>query len=94
MYQVIKRLVLVFLLIGLAVGAFAQTGEQVFSSAIGSYQNGRYDQALTQFRQLLLDPQYAGFRGDAYFWIAKVLIAQNRVPDAERNLEFFPCEFP
>jgi TolA-binding protein len=94
MYQVIKRLVLVFLLIGLAVGAFAQTGEQVFSSAIGSYQNGRYDQALTQFRQLLLDPQYAGFRGDAYFWIAKVLIAQNRVPDAERNLEFFLANFP
>jgi TolA-binding protein len=90
---VIKKLVLVFLLIGISLAVNAQSGEDVFTSAIGNYQNGRYDQALTEFRQLLLDPQFAPFRGDAYFWIAKVLIAQNRVSDAERNLEFFLTNF-
>jgi hypothetical protein len=60
---VIKKLVLVFLLIGISLAVNAQSGEDVFTSAIGNYQNGRYDQALTEFRQLLLDPQFAPFRG-------------------------------
>ncbi len=84
-------LLALFLLLGVAV--IAQSGVSVFDSAIGNFQNRRYAQALSGFRQILLDTQYAALRGDAYFWIAKVLIAQNRISDAERNLEFFLANF-
>lgn len=71
----------------------AQSGEDLFNSAIGNFQENRYSQSLAEFRQLLLDPQYSSLRGDAYFWIAKVLIAQERIQDAERNLNFFLNNF-
>ncbi len=89
-----KRLGILIVMIGILGSVWAQSGEAVFSSAIEEYQAGRYNRSLSEFRQLLLDPQFASFRADAYFWIAKVLIAQDRVSDAERNLEFFLANFP
>ncbi|AHC15174.1 tetratricopeptide repeat protein [Salinispira pacifica] len=72
---------------------YAQSGEALFDSAIENFRENRYSQSLAEFRQLLLDPQYSSLRGDAYFWIAKVLIAQERIQDAERNLNFFLNNF-
>lgn len=72
---------------------WAQGGD-LFDSAIRDFQGGNYSGALSVFRQLLLDPLYAEYHGDAYFWVTKTLLAGNRIADAERNLEFFLSNFP
>ncbi len=65
-----------------------------FNSGIVKYQEEKYSEALSTFRQILLDPQYRNYHGDAYLWIGKTLIAENRFEDAERNIEFFLSNYP
>ena len=84
-----KKIHLIILFLSISFFVWGQTTSSIFDSAIDDFQNGRYSQALSSFRQLLLDPQYADYHGDAYFWISRTLIAENRISDAERNLEFF-----
>ena len=89
-----KKYYLLILLLSAPFLAWGQSGANLFNSAINDFQTGLYSQSLSQFRQLLLEPQYKAYHGTAYFWIAKVLIVENRIVDAERNLEFFLSNFP
>ena len=88
-----KKICLLVLFLITAFFLWGQSDSNLFDSAIEDLQQGRYAQAVSQFTQVLSDPQYAAYYGDAYFWTSKALIAENRISDAERYLEFFLGNF-
>ncbi len=82
------------LLFCLAVTAPAQSAAS--QSAVGSlreglelFQQGEYRQAIQSFRDVIVNPQLAAYKPDAYFWIARSYMALNQLEEAERNLEFY-----
>lgn len=77
-----------------AQGLMGQEAEQILDRGKILFQNGRYLDALSSFRELLIDPSFDQYRGDGYFWVSKSLIALERYDDAKRNLEYFLQEFP
>lgn len=69
-------------------------GKQLFIQGREHYQQARYQDAINSFRDLLVNPAWVGYRGDAYFWVAKSLLAMGRIDDASRNFEFFMTNYP
>jgi TolA-binding protein len=53
------------------------------------YQNEMYNEAISRFHNIILDPNNAGIHADAYFWLAKSYFILDRLEDTERNLEFY-----
>ena len=83
------------LLFVLAFGAFSQTrGETLKEQGIATFGNGKYDETLRVFREIILDSGLRGYHPDAYFWIAKSYLAMGQFDNASKNLEFFINEFP
>jgi TolA-binding protein len=68
-------------------------GLRLLTQGQDSYQQAKYQDAINSFRELLVNPNFAPYRGDAYFWVAKSLFALNRLDDAARNFEFFITNF-
>jgi hypothetical protein len=68
---------------------YPQTQSNPISQGKDLFQTGSYREALSQFRQVLTDPEFTDLRGDAYFWTAKTLIALDRFSEADQNLEYF-----
>jgi tetratricopeptide (TPR) repeat protein len=57
------------------------------------YQNEMYNEAISSFHNIILDPANASIHADAYFWLAKSYFILNRLDDTERNLEFYLVNF-
>lgn len=64
------------------------------STGISSFENGKYQDALASFRDIILTSSLEGFHSDAYFWIAKCFIATRDYEQAEKNIDFFLVNFP
>ena len=58
------------------------------------FKNGVYNQAILNFRNIILDPELSSEKPDAYFWIAKSYMALKKFKDADRNLEYFILNYP
>lgn len=88
---------LVFALCGLlllipVLSLSAQVPGQV-EQGIRLYQQGRYTDALGEFRSVISRSDLEGFHDQAYFWVAKTYIAMGEYEEAEANLEYFLAEF-
>lgn len=94
-YRILTVLVLVFGLAGAlaAQQAAADQGKSLMAQGKDNYAKSRYQDAVANFRELLVNPNLADYRGDAYFWVAKSLMAVGRLDDASRNLEFFLANY-
>ncbi len=93
-----KTLVLVSLFVllfgGIAVSQETAPGFQILEQGVERFSEGDYRQAMLLFRELLLDPEYERYHGDAYFWIAKSALGLGQPEEASRNLEFFLANYP
>ncbi len=93
-----KTLVLVSLflvILGGTVGSQETArGFQILDQGIERFSEGDYRQAILLFRELLLDPEYERYHGDAYFWIAKSALGLGQLEEASRNLEYFLANYP
>jgi len=76
------------------VSAQAGDGNAVLARGQSEYQNAKYSDALHDFRDIILNPQYASIHGDAYFWISLSYIALGQLEDAQKNLEYFLLNYP
>lgn len=95
----IQKRVLILLLVGgllfllPLISLSAQVPEQV-EQGIRNYQQGRYTDALLEFRGLISRSDLESYYDQAYFWIAKSYIAMGEYDEAAVNLEYFLAEFP
>lgn len=92
-----KTLVLVSLMVvvlgGMVKSQETARGFQILDQGIERFSHGDYRQAILLFRELLLDPEYDRYHGDAYFWIAKSALGLGQLEEASRNLEFFLANY-
>jgi TolA-binding protein len=96
MRTTIRAAIIVLLLLSQAA-AFAQDSDparRILEEGLDNFRNGRYEQAMVTFRELLSLPDAESYRGDAYFWIARSALAAGRLEAAAENLEFFLQNFP
>ncbi len=86
---------ILFFCIALMSG-FSQSddGKSIVKSGLEKFTKGQYSQAITDFRQIILNPSYEKLYNVAYFWIARSYMEEREFSKAESNLEFFIQNFP
>ncbi|RKX78491.1 MAG: hypothetical protein DRP87_06160 [Spirochaetes bacterium] len=87
----LKSIILIFFLLLSGFSLFSQSerGKTLLLRGIENFRVSLYNEALKDFRDIILDPGLERFHGDAYFWIAKSYMALEQFVDAEKNLEYF-----
>ena len=76
-------------LLGPLFGQAPDYGKKLMLDAIDYFGNGKYNEALLNCRDVILDPRLEALHADAYFWMAKSYLALNEYAEAEKNLEFY-----
>ncbi len=89
-----KLFVIYFIIAGMVISAQTQTGNDLMESGLTNFSNGNYTAALSDLREIILDPGYKSLQGTAYYWIARTYMAQNLLDKAENNLDFFIKNYP
>ncbi len=79
----------IFILLYCIIFIFNSFSNQDLVDGIQFYQNEMYNEAISSFHNIVLDPNNTDIHGDAYFWLAKSYFILDRLDDTERNLEYF-----
>jgi len=76
--------------------SFSQSGSRMaeLQEGLENYQKGFYQQAIMNFRNIILDPALETSHGDAFFWLAKTYLILEQLDDASRSLETFLVNYP
>ena len=61
--------------------------EQLFAAAYSDYSRGNFDLALSEFRQYVETFPGSELADNAQYWIAEILLAQKKTPEALAELE-------
>ena len=61
--------------------------EQLFAAAYSDYSRGNFDLALSEFRQYVETFPSSELADNAQYWIAEILLAQKKTPEAVVELE-------
>jgi len=64
------------------------------SKGIEFFRQARYNEAITVFKYILIDPGLASVFPDAYFWLTKSYMGLLNFPDAAKTLEFYISHYP
>ena len=68
--------------------------QELLEDGIRLFRAELYNQAILQFRNVLLDKEYSAHHADAYYWMVQSYAALNKREDAVRNLEYFLANYP
>ena len=79
----------IFILLYCILFIFNSFSNQNLVNGIKFYQDEMYNDAISSFHNIVLDPNNTDIHGDAYFWLAKSYFILDRLDDTERNLEYF-----
>lgn len=82
-------ILLVAILSGTAFGA-----ETLLNQGLEAFRRNDFATAIDRFRDVLLDARDIDTEATAYFWLAKAAMAEGRLDEAERNLEYYLQNFP
>lgn len=93
MNKTISLLPVLFLLTAVI---FAQTTglPEPVRRGLTAFEKGDYQEALLQFRDVILDSSLETYHSDAYYWIGRSHLAMNDVEKAARNIDFFLAQYP
>jgi TolA-binding protein len=85
---------LIFSIVSVNIYSQSDQGEKILNEGITAVQNSRFNQAISTFREILVDPELEEYQGGAYFWIAKSNMALGFLDEASEDLEYFLENFP
>jgi TolA-binding protein len=94
---VLKKIYIFYFLIIIAtLPCVAQESKESaeLSEGMQYFQRGQFQQAIVNFRNIILDPAQEKYHGDAFFWLARTYIVLEQLDDAERSLESFLLNYP
>lgn len=69
------------------------SSEDLMRRGLERFKQGRFEQALYDFREITLESSLSDYHGSAYFWITKCYLALGNWGLAEENLLFFLEDF-
>jgi TolA-binding protein len=78
---------------GALVPAAAQEA-RILQDGIDAFSRSDFSSAILRFREVLLESPDEDTEATAYFWLAKAAMAENRLSEAARNLEYYIQTFP
>ncbi|MDZ7793372.1 MAG: tetratricopeptide repeat protein [Spirochaetia bacterium] len=92
-----KKIIVMLLLATLTTpfSVYSQEREipEAVKSGLQAFSQGEYEQALLHFRNIILDSTQTGYHGEAYYWIARSHLAQERIDKAAQNLDYFIANY-
>jgi len=86
-------LIACFLLMNFNVFCANDEASKLLSVGIEYFRTGLYKQAIINFRDILINPNFSEYHGDAYFWISKSYMVLQKLNEAEKNLEYYLINF-
>ncbi len=86
------KVLVALVVLGVAVPLHAD--EQILQEGIDAFRRSDFGSAILRFREILLEDPDEETEATAYFWLAKSAMANGRLSEAERNLEFYLQTFP
>ncbi len=89
----LRKTILFSLLFTFLIASLASQTPQL-ATGLEEFRSGKYDKALLDFREIILDKNLETIHGDAYFWIAQSYLALGQLDDAEKNVDFFMMNYP
>lgn len=72
----------------------SKDGKLLLKSGLMKYSNSKYNDAIRDFREVILNPSNEDLYDVAYFWIARSYMSEGKLDKASANLEFFIKNFP
>lgn len=57
------------------------------------FNEGKYDESIILFREVIMSSNNEGIKRESYFWIAKAYMNANKLEQAEENLEYYLSNF-
>src|SRR6056297_228310 len=93
-----KKIIIVMLLLVTLITPFSVYSQdrevpEAIRSGMQSFSQGEYEQALLHFRDVILDSSQTGYHGEAYYWIARSHLAQERIDKAAQNIDYFTANY-
>lgn len=93
MKKIIVMLLLVPLITPFSVYSQEKEVPGAVKSGLQAFSQGEYEQALLHFRDIILDSDYTGYHGEAYYWTARSHLAQDRLEKAAQNIDYFIANY-
>ncbi len=93
MKKKITILLLISLIVPLLVYGQERELPKPLKSGIQAFGRGEFDQALLHFRDVILDSSLKKYYGDAYYWIGRSHLAEERIEKAAQNIDFFIANY-
>ncbi len=93
MKKKISLLLIISVLVPLFTYGQSRNLPPALQSGIQAFSNANYDQALLHFRDIILDSAKKEYYGDAYYWIARSHLAEDRIDKAAQNIDFFIANY-
>jgi len=93
MKKIIVMLLLVTLITPFSVYSQEKKVPEAVKSGLQAFSQGEYEQALLHFRDIILDSTQIGYHGEAYYWIARSHLAQERIDKAAQNIDYFIANY-
>lgn len=75
---------------------YAQTRDfpSQIESGLTSFENARYQEAILQFRDVIINSSLEKYHGDAYYWIGRSHLAAGNIEKAAQNIDYFLVQYP
>jgi len=94
MKKTILHFVILFLLSCVSLNAQTSILPAELKEGLDSFENAKYQQALIQFRDIILETSLEKYHADAYYWIGRTHLALGNIEKAAQNIDFFIVQYP
>ncbi|MBN2544947.1 MAG: tetratricopeptide repeat protein [Spirochaetes bacterium] len=82
-----------FLIFNLLYGQTNKNWENEKQKAENLFNEGKYDESIILFREVIMSSNNNDLKRESYFWIAKAYMSANKLKQAEENLEYYLNNF-
>jgi tetratricopeptide (TPR) repeat protein len=88
-----KNIFLLVLILFVSSGVFSTDWVVEKIKAEKLYNEGKYDEAIILFREIILSSKNEKFIAESYFWLGRAYINTNKLKLAETNLEYYIANY-
>src|SRR4030067_3252440 len=74
-------------------GQTSKDWENERQKAESLFNEGKYDESIILFREVIMSSNNEELKRESYFWIAKAYMSANKLGQAEENLEYYLNNF-
>lgn len=71
-----------------------RAAETALENGLEAFRRSEFGTAMDHFREALVDARDTDTEASAYYWLARAAMAEGRLDEAERNLEYYLQNFP